>query len=101
LLTSLFVTPACADSASQLCLAGNRDPGVFDVLTAVGNAGTTPCAGVTFTIGVPDAASGEVQLTPGSTITLGPSNGVDPGPKTCQVDMTLVRLWRTRFVPDD
>jgi hypothetical protein len=94
LLTSLFVTPACADSASQLCLAGNRDPGIFDVLSAVGAAGTTPCANVVFTVGAPDAASGEVQLTPQSTITLGPANGAEAS-RTCMVNLTL----RAKKVP--
>jgi hypothetical protein len=88
LLTSLFVTPACADSASQLCLAGNRDPEVFDVLTAVGAAGTTPCANVPFNIGAPDAATGEVQLTPQTTITLGPATGAESS-RTCMVNLTL------------
>ena len=89
LLTSLFTTPACADSASQLCLAGNRDPDVFEVLTAQGAGSTTPCANVVFVIGNPDPLTGEVQLTPQSTITLGPANGLDDGPKTCQVNLTL------------
>src|SRR5262245_4320161 len=96
LLTSLFVTPACADSASPICLAGNRDPGVFDVLTAVGDAGTTPCAGVIFAIGAPDAATGEVQLTPQTTITLGPATDPAPG-RTCQVNLTL----RPKKVPSN
>ena len=96
LLTSLFVTPACADSASPICLAGNRDPGVFDVLTAVGAASTTPCAGVTFSVGAPDAATGEVQLTPQTTITLGPANGAAAA-RTCQVNLTL----RAKKVPSN
>jgi hypothetical protein len=46
LLTAFFVTPACADDVSVICLPGNRDPGVFDVLAAVGDASSAPCAGL-------------------------------------------------------
>src|SRR5262245_49672778 len=47
-LTTLFLTPSCADSSSPTCLAGNEDPGVFKVLTAIGDPGTAPCAGIAF-----------------------------------------------------
>jgi Bacterial Ig-like domain (group 3)/IPTL-CTERM motif len=88
-VTSLFITPSCADSASPICLAGNRDPGVFDVLpTAVGDASTPPCAGVSFTVGTPDAATGEVQLTPATTITLGPATAALAS-RSCQVNLQL------------
>ncbi len=89
-LLSLFLIPACkVTSGGTVCEpAAVQDPGVFTVLTAVGNATTTPCAGVTFTIGAPAAGSGEVQLTPGSSIILGPSNGPATD-RTCTVDLTL------------
>src|SRR5262249_3832883 len=43
-LASLHVTPACASGTSPVCLNPNPDPGIFKVLSAVGDAGT--CAGV-------------------------------------------------------
>ena len=87
-VTALFVTPACASSESPLCLLGNRDPGVFDILTAVGDAGSTPCPGIGFVIGIPDPSTGEVQLTPSQTVTLGPSSG-PLAARTCQVNLSL------------
>jgi hypothetical protein len=51
-LTSLSVTPSCAANNSPICLFGFTDPGIFRVLTAVGDAGTR--AGVEFTIQAPD-----------------------------------------------
>ncbi len=89
LMTALFVTPACADSGSPICLLGSTDPGVFDVLTAVGDASTTPCAGVAFAVGPPDITTGEVQLTPPAPgIILGPANGAAAA-RTCQVNLSL------------
>ena len=86
-LTTLFVTPACADSAASTCLAGNEDPGVFKVLTAIGDAGTGPCADVIFDIGAPNPLTGEVALTPQSTVTLGSvTSGVN---LSCQVNLQL------------
>src|SRR5262245_47910818 len=89
-LVTLFLIPACKTTAGgTVCEpAANQDPGVFEVLTAVGNAGTTPCANVTFTIGAPAAGSGEVQLTPVSDVILGPAAGAEAA-RTCTVDLTL------------
>ena len=87
-LTTLFVTPACADSSSPTCLAGNEDPGIFKVLSADGDPGTPPCAGISFTIGSPDVTTGEVALTPISTVTLGPANGPLAN-RTCDVNIVL------------
>ena len=87
-LESFFVTPACASASFGICLGPDTDPGVFDVLTAVGDAGTAPCAGVTFSVRLLDPISAEVLLIPSSTITLGPANGPAPN-RTCQVDLTL------------
>ena len=89
-LVSLFLIPACkVTSGGSVCEpAANQDPGVFQVLTANGNAATTPCAGVSFTVGAPAAGSGEVQLTPQSNVILGPANGAAAA-RTCTVDLTL------------
>jgi hypothetical protein len=89
-LLSLFLIPACkVTSGGSVCEpAANQDPGVFSVLTAVGNGATTPCAGITFTIGAPAAGSGEVQLTPSSDVILGPANG-PAAARTCTVNLSL------------
>ena len=86
-MTALFVTPACADGASSVCLGANTDPGVFKVLSATGDASTSPCAGVSFTLGVPNPSTGEVQLTPVSTVTLGAVSGGTN--LSCLVNITL------------
>jgi hypothetical protein len=88
LLTALFVTPACADNSSPLCLSGNRDPGVFDILSAMGDASSAPCAATAFSVGAADVATGEVKLTPTSTITLGPATG-PVSSRTCQINLSL------------
>src|SRR5262249_8331505 len=61
---------------------------VFTVLSASGDASTAPCAGFTFSISSPDPASGEVKLTPSSTITLGPANG-PAAARTCKINLSL------------
>src|SRR5262245_32746949 len=87
-VTGVFITPSCADSFSSICFPPNLDPGVFDILSA-GDSSTAPCAGIGFQIGTPNPATGEVQLFPNQTITLGPSVGpVAAG--TCQVDLLMV-----------
>src|SRR5262245_60094787 len=87
-LTTLFVTPACASGATAVCLPADADPGVFKVLSAVGDASTTPCGGVSFTVGAPNPVTGEVSLTPTSTVTLGPSTG-PAASRTCLVNLSL------------
>jgi len=87
-LTALFVTPACADNVSPICLLPNVDPGTFDVLSAVGDASTAPCNAVTFTVSAPVPPSGEVQLTPNTMITLGPANEPEAN-RSCRVNLTL------------
>jgi len=88
-VAGIFITPSCADSISPICLLQDRDPGVFDVVSAAGDPIAGPCAGIAFQIGSPDPATGEVQLIPNQTITLGPSNG-PLAARTCQVDILLV-----------
>jgi hypothetical protein len=100
-LTAVFVTPACADGVSPICLAApvdHRDPGIFKLLSAVGDASTPPCAEVDFTIGLPDESTGEVELTPTSAITMGPAAGVIS--RTCQVNI-LFRVFRVPTNPAD
>jgi len=90
-LISLFVTPACADSADNPCAAINADPGTFKIVSAVGNVGTAPCSGVAFTIGPENVTTGEVQLTPTSTVTLAPTNPAG-GNVSCLVDLQILVL---------
>ena len=97
-IESLFVTPACASASLVVCSASDAEQGVFDVRTAVGNAGTTPCAGVAFSIGSPDPVTGEIQLIPSSAISLGPSTGPEAD-RTCRVDLEL-RVNKLPVHPD-
>jgi hypothetical protein len=100
-LTAVFVTPACADGISPICLAApvdQRDPGIFKILSAVGDASTPPCAEVDFMIGLPDESTGEVELTPMSIIIMGPSAGIIS--RTCQVNI-LLRVFRVPTNPAD
>jgi len=86
---SAFITPACADVGLPICVPPNLDPGVFDLLSAAGDPTTAPCAGTSFQIGIVNPPSGEIQLIPNQTITLGPSNG-PLAARTCQVDLLFV-----------
>jgi len=88
-LTTIVVTPACADLGGALCFGSDVDPDIFKVLSAVGDSSTAPCAGVEFDLSTPDMTTGAVTLTaPMSTnITLGAVNG---GVNlSCQVNITL------------
>jgi hypothetical protein len=88
-VTSVTLIPSCGVLiATSDCPAGSRDPGVFQISTAVGSAGGA-CAGKTFTVTVIDSAQGKLQLTPNSTIILGP-----PGSATavCQINVTFTVL---------
>jgi len=87
-LSAAWVTPACAIPSLLVCSGTNVDPDIFKVLAAVGDASTTPCAGVEFDVGEPDMTTGEVMLTPLATITLAPS--IQPAnQRTCQINVTL------------
>src|SRR5262249_31188504 len=73
-LVSLILTPSCGSSAlTPICVDPNLDPGVFQVLSAVGDGGTTPCAGTIFQVSSPTADAGQVTLTPMSDVILGPA----------------------------
>ena len=88
-VTGLFITASCASPNFAGCFPPNLDPGVFDLLSAAGDPSTATCAGTAFQIGPPDPATGAVQLIPGQTITLGPSNGPEAA-ATCQIDLLFV-----------
>ena len=47
-----------------------------------------PCAGVAFSVGSPDPVTGEIQLIPSSTISLGASTG-PAADRACRVDLVL------------
>lgn len=68
-LTSIKHTPSCGTSTVP-CPAGSADPGVFLVKGPATGRTASACAGVSFTIGSPDATTGEVSFTPASTVIL-------------------------------
>jgi archaellum component FlaF (FlaF/FlaG flagellin family) len=89
-INTIKIVPACGTGTSVAgtgdCPAANADPGVLPLsATGVGEAGTA-CAGDTFTLTVNDAATGQVTLTPSTTIVLTP-----PGTPNsiCRIDFTL------------
>ena len=73
LVTNIFHTPSCGSDANPICAAGDADPGVFQITGAVTGRTGTACAGTTFTVGTPDATTGEVQFTPSAAVVLGTS----------------------------
>src|SRR5258705_6003737 len=97
-LTTLFVTPACADGTSPICVSPNEDPGIFKVVSATGDASSAPCPGTVFTPGIPNPTTGEVSLTPGAAVILGPANGAVAA-RSCQVNLVL-RVLQVPTNPD-
>lgn len=75
MVTSIRMTPSCGTQPfGPTCSAGALDPGVFQYgATAIGRSGSA-AAGIFFNITVIDASTGEVQFTPNSPFSLGPSN---------------------------
>ena len=69
-----------------VCPDALRDPGVFQLLTATGRDGTA-CGGVLFVLEAPDPFTGEVELVPTNTVSLGPSFIGGPA-ATCIIDLT-------------
>jgi len=84
-------TPSCGEAEVACTLA---DPGVFDVSSGTGEAGTA-CAGVKFQVSPVNEASGEVQFEASSAWTLGPANK-SAGPASCQIRfmVTVVKAPR-------
>lgn len=71
-LSQIRHTPSCGVDTPVPCPAAYADPGVFRIKgPATGMAGTA-CAGTTFTIGVPDSMTGEVEFVPSSPVILAP-----------------------------
>lgn len=75
MVTSIKMTPSCGTQPfGPACSAGALDPGIFQYgATAIGRQGFA-AAGIVFNITVIDASTGEVQFTPTSPFSLGPSN---------------------------
>lgn len=65
-------TPSCGSDTPVPCPAASADPGVFLIKGPVTGAAGTACAGTTFTIGTPDATTGEVEFTPSTPVILAP-----------------------------
>jgi hypothetical protein len=83
-VASISHTPSCA-SGMPVCKVA--DPGVFEVSAGTG-AGGSACAGVTFNVSTLDASTGEIQFTPASAWTLGPSNN-SGGATACEIRFTV------------
>ncbi len=90
-VSGIFFTPSCASDDGFTCFT--PDPGVYQFGTAIGKAGSS-CAGTVFTVGPPNAGTGEVQLIPNKQVVLGPSSGAGPLSKQCviTIGMKVLRL---------
>ena len=76
-VSAITLVPSCGSASfGSTCTVGFEDPGVIVPSPAMGTgqAGTA-CAGVSFTFSVIDMPQGRYQLTPDSTVILGPSSG--------------------------
>jgi hypothetical protein len=65
-------TPSCGSDTPVPCPTENADPGVFLIKGPVTGMAGTACSGTTFTIGPPDATTGEVEFIPSSSVVLAP-----------------------------
>ena len=71
-LTKILHTPSCGIDTAP-CPSGKEDKGVFLVHGPVSGHTGTACASKTFTIGSPDATTGEVEFVPsGGNVVLQP-----------------------------
>src|ERR1044072_7408040 len=89
-LDSISLVPSCGSTAASAdCPIGFMDPGVIvpNPSTGAGEVGTA-CAGGAVTFAVIDAAQGKYAITPGSTVTLGPSSG-PPALARCVIDFVV------------
>lgn len=67
-VTSIVFTPSC-NGMTLSCTT--NDPGVFSIVPGSGT-GSGACAGLTFAFGPPDPTTGNVLVTPSSTLTVAP-----------------------------
>ncbi len=72
-LTLIKHTPSCGADSPVPCTAADADPGVFLVKGPATGMDGTACAGMTFTIGTPDAVTEEVEFIPNSSVILAPT----------------------------
>lgn len=90
-LSDIFFTPSCATSIDPgTCV--DPDPLVFSLGNVVVPAPGTACAGINFSLGTPNAVTGEVQLLPNAPVILGPANSANPLLKVCKVTLSLTVL---------
>ena len=98
----IFITPSCASGTGD-CDAGSEDPGVFQIIGNGTGGPNSSCPGVIFTPGVPNAITGEVQLTPNAQVHLGPADGSGGAADLpfCVINLTLqtVKLPSIDAVP--
>ncbi len=85
-ITELSLTLSCGAAGSAANPCPSPDPGVFQVTSATGAAGTA-CAGVTFSVSAPNA-NGTVTLTPTTPVSLLPPGG-PAGSDRCTVNFTF------------
>src|SRR3954471_10422138 len=71
-VSAIFLTPSCQATDGFNCLTPDLNVFQFGA-TATGKFGTS-CASVVFTIGPPNAGTGEFELIPQSPVVLGPAN---------------------------
>ena len=85
-LTLMLIThtPSCGMDTPNPCSMANADPGVFLVKGPANGQSGTACHGMTFTIGTPNAVTGEVEFTPSSPVILAPP-GTGPM-STCTIN---------------
>ncbi len=83
-VSGIFLTPSCAKSDGFSCIT--PDPGVFQFATAIGKVGTA-CASIVFSQGAPNATTGEFELVPSQSVTLGPASGAGPLPSKCVISV--------------
>src|SRR3954453_20532595 len=80
--SNIFFTPSCGTSIDPgTCF--DPDPQIFQLAPSGAADPQSSCAGLTFSIGAPDPGTGEVQLIPNGTLTLGPADGSGPLPRYC------------------
>ncbi len=83
---SIKFVPACGSAGDIHCTnAADKAPGVFSV-SATGT-GALGCTGISFTIAVTDATTGEVTFTPSAPVVLAAPNAGDTD--QCQINFTV------------
>jgi len=86
-VSAIFMTPSCQATDGFNCLTPDKNVFQFGS-TATGKAGTS-CASVVFTIGPPNAGTGEFELIPQTPVALGPADGSGPLTNQCIININF------------